>query len=353
MKIDLEKWTIQDLIDKQPHINPKPQYQRTFVWSISKQQLLIDSILRGYDLPKFYLRETTNDLLYQYEVTDGQQRMKAIWGFVSGEYSLADFMIDTISTRGLSINNISAGDGNLLNSLMNFKLSIAIIKDATQEEIRTLFARLQMGERLNPVELRHAMPSNFGNIIVSLVDNHIFFASCNIPNSRYKHQDYLDNALTVSLYDCQRSVKASDMKNLYQDYASSTLQTLQPSLNICNKVLDWMEKINQYKKGIFRNKWTFVDFFFLLYKNYAQISLIHPKSIADELTDFEKKRKSYNKNPELLIDDKGSLNYDKDMYDYIQAFNRGGAEKNNLRIRHRVFNNHFIKSQYIEIKPKQ
>ena len=349
MTIEVKEWTIQDLINKKSQINPKPQYQRTFVWSLAKQQLLIDSILRGYDLPKFYLRETLNDLSYSYEVTDGQQRMKAIWAFYESIFSLADFVIDNFNTRGIKIENLQNDDNGLLGKILGFKLNIAIIKDATQEEIRTLFARLQMGERLNPVELRHAMPSNFGNVVVALVENHIFFNNCNIPETRYKHQDYLDNALTVSFYDCQRSVKATDMRFLYQELSNSTIDTLQPTLLKCNKVLDWMEKINQYKRGIFRNKWTFVDVFYLLYKNYFSILSIHPMSFADELTNFERKRKLNNKNPELLIDDKGSLDYDKDMYDYIQAFNRGGAEKNNLRIRHRVFNNVFLKNQYIEI----
>jgi hypothetical protein len=184
MTIELENWTIQELIDNKSQINPKPQYQRTFVWGVPKQQLLIDSILRGYDLPKFYLRETPNDPIYRYEVTDGQQRMKAIWGFNELVYSLGDFVIENLNTRGLKRDSLIS---SMLDKILGFRLSIAVIKDATQEEIRTLFARLQMGERLNPVELRHAMQSNFGNIVVSIIDNHNFFNNCNISEARYNN----------------------------------------------------------------------------------------------------------------------------------------------------------------------
>lgn len=350
MKIEVVEWSIDDLIQKERVINPKPQYQRTSVWSQTKKQLLIDSILRGYDLPKFYLRETPNDLHFEYEVTDGQQRMRAIWEYfnpITG-YGLSDYTIGSDSMRGVKIDKLRTSNIDLYNQFLNFKLNVAIIKDATQEEIRTLFARLQMGERLNPVELRHAISSNLGNVIVSTVETHQFFKDSKISEARYKHQDYLDNALTASYYDCQKSVGATEMKLLYSELANATIPSMQPMMLVCQQVLNWMLSINQYKKGIFKNKWTFVDTFYLLYKNHNTIRIIHPQILAEGLSLFETKRKKHNKVPELLIDDKGSLAYDKDMYDYILAFKNGGSEKNNLRIRHRVFNNYFLKQQYIE-----
>ena len=74
--------------DRKGRINPKPQYQRTPVWNETKKQLLIDSVLRGYDLPKFYLR--SSDPPYDHEVVDGQQRLYAIWDFRDDQYALGD-----------------------------------------------------------------------------------------------------------------------------------------------------------------------------------------------------------------------------------------------------------------------
>lgn len=111
-----------------------------------------------------------------------------------------------------------------------------------------------------------------------------------------------------------------------------------------------MRKINTQRRGIFRNKWGFVDTFYLIYKNLDKITDVKPKNFADSMSAFELKRKQYNRRPEDLIDDKGSLHYDKDMFDYIGAFNRGGSEKNNVRIRHRVFNNYFLTSANFNLK---
>ena len=46
-----------------------PEYQRGSVWTRNRKALLIDSVLRGYDLPKLYLRESPGQA-DAYEVVD-------------------------------------------------------------------------------------------------------------------------------------------------------------------------------------------------------------------------------------------------------------------------------------------
>src|SRR5690349_18841670 len=72
-------------------VNPKPQYQRSHegVWNLSKKQLLMDTILRGYDIPKFYWRRI-EDPVFRHEVVDGQQRLRAIWEFFDGKFTLGE-----------------------------------------------------------------------------------------------------------------------------------------------------------------------------------------------------------------------------------------------------------------------
>ena len=65
-----------------------PDYQRPAVWSQAQKQLLMDTILRGYDIPKFYWRKVSSSP-DNYEVVDGQQRVRAIWEFVEGKYRLS------------------------------------------------------------------------------------------------------------------------------------------------------------------------------------------------------------------------------------------------------------------------
>ncbi|MFI8377734.1 DUF262 domain-containing protein [Leeuwenhoekiella sp. NPDC079379] len=346
MNIKSEIWTIQKLIESKERIDPKPQYQRTPVWGIQKKKLLIDSILRGYDLPKFYLADISHISHFNYEVTDGQQRMRAIWDFVSDDENISYGLNSTIiDNEKIEKGKFKTLPKTIKDIFLEFELNISIIKNSDQNEIRALFARLQMGEKLNPVELRHATASNIGNLIFSLSENHIFFKECGITNTRYKHQDYLDHVISLMHFEVERNIKALDLKKLYEDFASEKIATFQPLLKNASKILDMMEQINKYKKGIFKNKWGFVDTFYLIYNNLKRIEAIKPKNFANNFYAFEIERKKHNRNPEDLIEDKTDLGYDKDLYDYIIAFNTGGALKENLKIRHRVLTNKFLNSE--------
>ena len=68
-------------------INTNPDFQRPAVWGTSQKQLLVDTILRDYDVPKLYWRRT-GSRPDTYDVVDGQQRLRAIWDFFSGQFKL-------------------------------------------------------------------------------------------------------------------------------------------------------------------------------------------------------------------------------------------------------------------------
>jgi hypothetical protein len=119
------------------------------------------------------------------------------------------------------------------------------------------------------------------------------------------------------------------------------------------RVLNMMEKANGQRKGMFKNKWAFVDTFYLIFQNLNTISNINPKDFADNFLAFETKRKANNNTPERLIDDKNSPDYDKEMYDYVMAFKTSGADKNNIATRNRVFTNYFLNSENFVLNDPQ
>jgi len=72
-------------------VQQNPEYQRGSKWRLEQQQLLIDSIFRGYPLPRFYFRMhqekgvigTHTETL---EVIDGQQRIIAMAAYRSDHW---------------------------------------------------------------------------------------------------------------------------------------------------------------------------------------------------------------------------------------------------------------------------
>jgi hypothetical protein len=88
MKITNYQWTLKKLYSIKNTIDPKPQYQRGSVWALADKQLLIDSVLQGFDIPKIYLRKVGGHG-FAYEVADGQQRLRAIWDYMDDKYALS------------------------------------------------------------------------------------------------------------------------------------------------------------------------------------------------------------------------------------------------------------------------
>jgi uncharacterized protein with ParB-like and HNH nuclease domain len=48
---------------------------------------LVDTFLRGYDVPKLYWRRIGTKPV-KYDVVDGQQRLRALWDFIDGNFKL-------------------------------------------------------------------------------------------------------------------------------------------------------------------------------------------------------------------------------------------------------------------------
>ena len=79
MEINKKPWPLSTTFKLRDRINTDTDYQRPPVWTMAQKQMLMDSILRGYDVPKFYWHKVNEK---QYDVVDGQQRLRAIWDFM-------------------------------------------------------------------------------------------------------------------------------------------------------------------------------------------------------------------------------------------------------------------------------
>jgi len=67
---------VRDICSKRHWYTVNREYQREEdIWSGTDKKYLIDSILRGFDIPKIYLRKLPDDRL---EIVDGQQRIDTI-----------------------------------------------------------------------------------------------------------------------------------------------------------------------------------------------------------------------------------------------------------------------------------
>lgn len=336
MKVDSIQFTAEEIFKIKSRIDPKPQYQRTPVWKLDRKRLLIDSIFKGYDLPKFYLNRVSGNAFYDFEVCDGQQRLRTIWEFYEDKFSLGkSISFDGTSLEGKKYSELNNDAKLFFNS---FKLTITQIVEANHNEIRDLFARLQKGVGLNQAELRRALSTHIGSYVETIVDNHNFFKECGFPDLRNKHQDYIDHVIAFMVNDFKKDFKGQSLKDLYMNV--SPTQATQLIKDVAN-VLDDMEKINSFSIGIFRNKWAFVDTYIIIFQNRQQGKKILHKEFTNAFNQFEKLRKANLKSPKILIEKDSTTDEEKILYEYIISFTKDGSLKANMKRRNEAFSFQF------------
>ncbi len=216
MKRNTKAWPVFSANAFKEQINPQPPYQRGSVWSVSHQQLFIDSMLKGYDIPKLYLREVNTDG-YKWEIIDGQQRLKAIWDFFAGEFSLPrdSDPISGVPVAGLSYVELPIDLSNLINL---YQLDVVIIDEATDDDIEDMFLRFQNGVPLNSAEKRHAISGGLRDFVQNLAETHSFTSeSLGFANKRFAHEEILAQMLLIEKEQGPTRLRHTQLKALYEE----------------------------------------------------------------------------------------------------------------------------------------
>ncbi len=324
------------LIEIRDKIHLNPAWQRGPVWSTSKQALLIDSILREYDIPIIYLRECTPGIPYKYEVVDGQQRLRSLWNFIDGEYTLPNDL-DKVENINIAGKEYYALPKSLRNRITGFRVVVAFVRDAREPEISLLFSRMQMGVRLNPPELRNAVQTGLRHAIDTIARSHPFFLNSKISPARFKHQDYLAHAISICMHRAKHDLKAQQLMN---DYNVTDSNTYAPLMRDADDILTFLDRINERTSRRIKQKWTFVDLFYLLYQNRAKLGRLRPKEFADTYEKFDQHRLEHTAEPERLLN-RRPTEEQRNLYDYILAFKISGGERKKLEQRSKILIHRF------------
>jgi len=171
-----------------------PRYQRTGgIWTLNKEQLLIDSIFNQIDLPKFYLhifpKEKNEN--YKYAVVDGKQRILAIMKFYRNEFPLRhDFQFwtprDTVDVSGLYFKDILSKYPRIAGMFLSFTLDFTIIDTDETDRIKNMFIRINEGVKVTPAEKRNAFGGKLIDSIADACNSNPFFKETIVFNDYRK-----------------------------------------------------------------------------------------------------------------------------------------------------------------------
>lgn len=185
-----------------------PDWQRGEVWDKSKKQDLIDSILRGWKLPKFYFVKTSED---EYEVLDGQQRLRTIYEFFSNELSLSQ--LSAAEFGGKFYKDVSQRASDAFD---DFEIEYDEIEDAEDEELKLFFQRLQAGLPLTSSERLNAVHSKLRDFCKETAEHSFFGEKVSFPDTRYAHFDVVAKTAAVEIEGLKAGLRFEDLKAIFE-----------------------------------------------------------------------------------------------------------------------------------------
>lgn len=344
----------------------RPPYQRKNVWSIKKQQSLLDSLFRNYYIPRLVLREVRlngSDVLR--EVVDGQQRITTVQNFFEDELKLPT-----------SLDGVKKGIGGKKYSELpadvrmfvdkHLKYDADIIKNIDnprspehQKICTEIFWRLQQGESLNFMEVAHARLSSLArNFITKYADDigfdyttykpidsnpskHSFFGLIERSNNRMQHLAILGRLLLIEQADGPTDIRDELLAELIdstqqQDGVGNYSFELTPTAKEILKTLDVFYSIFKDDPAVSNEsgiKELSVEYYIISWvllirhlRKYYAIDKTHYALIRKFQSDFYQRWKSHS-------DD------DKDIL--LFSDNRQQAQSD-LEIRHRILRSAFF-----------
>ena len=338
MRINQEPRGVFLIYNSRPKIDTNPEYQRGPVWSVENKQLLIDTILRGYDIPKLYFREIERPP-FENEVVDGQQRLRAIWDFRNGHFALGEVSSDLPGLQNNQGKYFDELPTPAQETFLSYSLTVVYMRECEEVEIREMFLRLQEGKSLNPAEKRNAMMGEMRDFVAELAENHSVFPKTKIRNNRKQWDDIAAHVTCLELAGGPTDIKAANLKKMYEDNVS--FDASGPKASKIKKVLNYMSRCLSSDTPEMDIKWGFVDFYLLVSSFLDEyVTTGRHGEFVDRYVGFEMKRRGTDDPVDLL--GSGHSYEDRDLYSYIESFQRDGATRRNIEIRHDVYKRWFL-----------
>jgi hypothetical protein len=252
-----------------------PDYQREEVWDLPRKQALIDSILRGWRLPKFYF-VSSGSKPASYEVVDGQQRLAAIFDFLSNELELSD---ETAKEFGAKTYKGLADD--ISDRVDDFEIDFDEIEDASDDDLRTFFQRLQSGVVLNSSERLNAINSKLRKFCKELSTHSFFTEKVSFQDKRYAYFDVVAKVATLEVEGMEAGLRFEDVKDVFEAQKNFSDKSLVATR--FKGALDFLASAIPQKSTAFRSRAMTQSFITMVIRLHAKGAL---KEKEDQIAAF-------------------------------------------------------------------
>ena len=132
--------------------------------------------MRGWKLPKFYFVTLDKE---DYEVVDGQQRLTAIYAFFGNTLALSE---DSAKRFGGTYKDLKTRVADAFDDL---EIEYFEIEDASEEDLKEFFQRLQQGLPLTSSETLNSVHSKLRDFCPKLSEHKFFKDSVTVADTRW------------------------------------------------------------------------------------------------------------------------------------------------------------------------
>ena len=335
---ELRHSTIWNLYRMRQRIQLDPDYQRlSDIWTRDKRQLLIDTVLNDFDVPKLYLHKFKEPLKkgeesYSHAIIDGKQRLETMWSFIDGNISLGPefsfFMNGKVRAEEMTYKELGQEYPDLKVQFDSFQLNVVVIETNEVELIEEMFSRLNESAPLSAPERRNAYGGPLPAAIRKLAGERFFKRSLPFANKRFRHYD-----MAVKFLLAEHECKVVDTKKAYldrfvKDFSSHPRNWKPPVLKKAQATVAQMYEVFTQNDALLRQVGMVLLYYHLF--RVVEHNKWELKMTRQVLANFETLRASNRKKAE---DDITQAKYELIEFDrYAQSPNDGYAIRLRLRI---------------------
>jgi hypothetical protein len=221
-------------LNREGRLKFNTEYQRSKVWPYSKKYLLIDSMLRQYDISLIFLRQMDNG---SYECLDGQQRLRSIFEFIDEGFPI----VPSVTKEAEKYTKYSELSDGMKSRIREFIIHSVVVNNTDDETTSDIFLRLQEGMPLNSPEKLNAI-SGFMRKRVIEISRHPFFTGIGLADTRFGHRYMAAQILALALAKTYVGLKFPVLRALYigykdQDVPPAAIERVKGALTLLNSSL--------------------------------------------------------------------------------------------------------------------
>lgn len=243
-------------------IDLEPSFQREKVWSTDKQQHFLDTILKGWGVPKLYLQviEGTHPEKISYKCIDGKQRLTAIFSFLEKRITLNKKYSGDLG--GKRYEDLSDA---IQNKFDDYILHIEEVTAANEKETSDLFKRLQLGSPLNSGEKLMAIVGDMRDFVKKLSSHHFFKNKVSLPNTRYTHFTVCAQVCYLEIFGIV-DISLHRLETLFTSYGDfeKSGYELKMRLKKIKEVMSYLNRMFTQESPNLRNRASVVSTYLLI-----------------------------------------------------------------------------------------